>query len=171
MARITKDDFRPDKPKRRRRKPMTEEQKAAATERLAKAREARLKKNPPKLKHVHPNVLALPDEDTFSYKNVKQWIKVNKEKLPELKRQMRANVKGEIAQHESVASYVRSMENYLQSSSWTDMFAGENQERKVTFRSIANAYDSDGNIKRQRGVYYDDLGFVWRGEESEDDYS
>ncbi len=171
MARITKDDFRPDKPKRRRRKPMTEEQKAAATERLAKAREARLKKNPPKLKHVHPNVLALPDEDTFSYKNVKQWIKVNKEKLPELKRQMRANVKGAIAQHESVASYIRAMENYLKSSTWTDMFAGENQERKVTFRSIANAYDSDGNIKRQRGVYYDDLGFVWRGEESEDDYN
>ena len=50
MARITKDDFRPDKPKRRRRKPMTEEQKAAATERLAKAREARLKKIPTKLK-------------------------------------------------------------------------------------------------------------------------
>ena len=171
MARITKDDFRPDKPKRRRRKPMTEEQKAAATERLAKAREARLKKNPPKLKHVHPNVLALPDEDTFSYKNVKQQIKVNKEKLPELKRQMRANVKGAIAQHESVASYVRSMENYLKSSTWTDMFAGENQERKVTFRSIAPAYDSDGNIKRQQGVYYDDLGFVWKGEESEDDYS
>ena len=52
-----------------------------------------------------------------------------------------------------------------------DMFAGENQERKVTFRSIAPAYDSDGNIKRQQGVYYDDLGFVWKGEESEDDYS
>ena len=51
------------------------------------------------------------------------------------------------------------------------MFAGENQERKVTFRSIAPAYDSDGNIKRQQGVYYDDLGFVWKGEESEDDYS
>ena len=47
--RITKDDFRPDKSKRRRRKPMTEEQKSAAVERLAKAREARLKKNPPKL--------------------------------------------------------------------------------------------------------------------------
>ena len=37
--------------------------------------------------------------------------------------------------------------------------------------SSSAAYDSDGNIKRQRGVYYDDLGFVWRGEESEDDYS
>ena len=71
MAKITKDDFRSDKPKRRRRKPMTEEQKAAAAERLAKAREIRAKKNPPQLKGVHPDVLAIPEEDTFSYKNVK----------------------------------------------------------------------------------------------------
>ena len=112
MAKITKDDFRPDKPKRRRRKPRTEEQKAAAAERLAKAREIRAKKNPPQLKGVHPDVLAIPEEDTFSYKNVKGWIKANKEKLPELNRQARANVKGAIAQRESISSYVRSMENY-----------------------------------------------------------
>ena len=79
--RITKDDFRSNKPMRRRRKPMTEEQKAAAVERLAKAREVRLKKNPPKLKHVHPDVLAKPDDDWLSYEKVKGWIKYNKDYL------------------------------------------------------------------------------------------
>ena len=66
---------------RKRRKPMSEEQRAAAAERLAIAREKRFKKNPPKYKNVHPSVLAKPDEDTFSLKNVRQWIKTQKELL------------------------------------------------------------------------------------------
>ena len=164
MARITKDDFRPDKPKRRRRKPMSEEQKAAAVERLAKAREARLKKNPPKLKHIHPDVLALPEDNHLSYVKVKGWIKANKEKLQELKRQVRNNVKGALAQHESVRTYISSMENYLKSSTWTSLFAVEDQTQRVVFRCTTLAYDKDGNVKRSHGVFYDDLGFVWGSE-------
>tara|TARA_Y100000817_G_C16467884_1_gene372312 strand:- start:52 stop:498 length:447 start_codon:yes stop_codon:yes gene_type:complete len=143
---------------------MSEEQKAAAAERLAKAREVRLKKNPPKLKHVHPDVLALPEDDHLSYVKVKGWIKANKEKLPELNRQARQNVKGALAQYESVRTYITSMENYLKSSTWTSMFAGEDQQTKVVFRCTTLAYDKDGNVKRSRGVYYDDLGFVWGSE-------
>ena len=60
---------------RRKRKPMSEEQRAAAAERLAIAREKRFEKNPPKYKNIHPSVLAKPDDDTFSLKNVRQWIK------------------------------------------------------------------------------------------------
>ena len=41
--------------KRRR---MSAEARKAAGERLAKAREERAKKNPPKLSHIHPDVLA-----------------------------------------------------------------------------------------------------------------
>ena len=66
---------------RKRRKPMSEEQRAAAAERLAIAREKRLRENPPKYKNVHPSVLAKPDDDTFSLKNVRQWIKTQKELL------------------------------------------------------------------------------------------
>ena len=139
MARITKDDFRPDKPKRRRRKPMTEEQKAAATERLAKAREARLKKNPPKLKHVHPNVLALPDEDTFSLKNVRQWIKTQKELLKKHRSdaRMKQPVKGAIAKVASTEGYIRHCEAYLANGDWIDDFYGEYQEGRVRWVTIA----------------------------------
>ena len=61
--------------KRKPRKPMTAEQKAAASERLAKAREKRLKENPPEYKSSHPSVLARGDDDAWSHIKVKQWIK------------------------------------------------------------------------------------------------
>ena len=44
------------------------------------------------------------------------------------------------------------------------MFAGEDQQTRVVFRCTTLAYDKDGNVKRSRGVYYDDLGFVWGSE-------
>ena len=34
----------------------------------------RAKRKPPKLKGVHPSVLQLPDDNTFSHKNIKKWI-------------------------------------------------------------------------------------------------
>ena len=34
----------------------------------------RAKKKPAKMTGVHPSVLELPDDNTFSYKNVKKWI-------------------------------------------------------------------------------------------------
>ena len=57
---------------------MTPEQKAAAVERLRIAREKRLKENPPQYKNVHQTVKSLPDDDKFSLKNVRQWIKTQK---------------------------------------------------------------------------------------------
>ena len=60
------------------RRKMTEEQKKAASERLAKAREKRLKENPPKYSNIHPSVLKLPDEHPFSRVNVTKYIKTHK---------------------------------------------------------------------------------------------
>ena len=61
---------------KRKRKPMTPEQKAAAAERLVKARAA---KAPAKNESIHPSVLSLDDDNTFSVKNVKSWIKTQKD--------------------------------------------------------------------------------------------
>ena len=66
---------------RKRRKPMTPEQKAAAAERLAVAREKRAKENPPKYTNIHPSVVALPEDNALSMKNVQRWIKTQKELL------------------------------------------------------------------------------------------
>ena len=75
--------FTPKNKKYRKKRAMTEEQKAAAVERLAKARAAKKSKNPQGPKNVHPTVLQRPDDDILSLKNVREWIKHNKEMLSE----------------------------------------------------------------------------------------
>jgi len=122
---------------RRKRKPMSEEQRAAAAERLAIAREKRFEKNPPKYKNIHPSVLAKPDDDTFSLKNVRQWIKTQKGLLQKYKSDVRANVKGSIAKVASTEGYIRHCETYLSGGSWIDDFCGEHQETKVVWKVIA----------------------------------
>ena len=124
---------------RKRRKPMTEEQRAAAAERLAIAREKRFKNNPPKYKNVHPSVLAKPDEDTFSLKNVRQWIKTQKELLKKHRSdaRMKQPVKGSIAKATSTEGYFRLCEAYLAYGDWIDDFYGEYQEGRVRGVTIA----------------------------------
>ena len=73
---------------------MTPEQKAAAAERLALAREKRAKANPPKYTNIHPSVVARPEDDAMSMKNVQRWIKTQKELLSVARSDIRRKVKG-----------------------------------------------------------------------------
>ena len=97
------------------------------------------KKNPPKYKNVHPSVLAKPDEDTFSLKNVRQWIKTQKELLKKHKSdaRMKQPVKGAIAKAASTEGYIRHCEAYLANGDWVDNFYGEYQEGRVRWETIA----------------------------------
>ena len=124
---------------RKRRKPMSEEQRAAAAERLAIAREKRLRENPPKYKNVHPSVLAKPDDHTFSLKNVRQWIKTQKELVKKHKSdaRMKQPVKGAIAKAASAEGYIRHCEAYLANGDWIHDFYGEFQESRVVWERIA----------------------------------
>ena len=76
------------------RRKMTEEQREKAAERLRVAREKRLRENPPKYANVHPSVLAKPDDDPLSRKNVVSWIKTQKSLLSAERGNVRRNVKG-----------------------------------------------------------------------------
>ena len=149
---------------RKKRKPMTEEQRAAAAERLAKARELRAQNNPPKNSGIHPDVVALPEDHALSMVKVKEWIKSNKEKLQELKRQEKAGAKDAPAKVAALEGYVRNMESYLRSSVWLDMYSGEHRQTRVGQTCIAMAYNKDGTPKRTKGMFYPDLGHVY-GEE------
>lgn len=152
----------PVKKPRKRRKPMTEEQKQAAAERLAKARAARQEKvGPPK--NVSPDVLALKDEDTLSLKNVRQWIKTQKELLAAARRDERANVKGATAKVANHEGYIRNLETYIRTGTYVDMFYGEHMNNRIKTVCIVPAYDKDGNIKRSYGCYYPDIGGVYVG--------
>ena len=118
---------------KRRRKPMTPEQKAAAIERLAKAREA---KGPAQHQNIHPEVLASPDDHFLSLKNVRSWIKSNKEQLSSLRGEVRRDVKGAKAKFHSVEGYIRHMQHYLKHGDWIDNFYGEYEEKKVQWVTI-----------------------------------
>ena len=73
----------PIKPAKKKRK-LTEETKEKLRARLA---EMRAKKKPAEYKNVSKKVLALPDDDTYSFKNVKDWIKTSKELVAQFNKQ------------------------------------------------------------------------------------
>lgn len=154
--------FRPEAKKvRKTRKPMSEEQRAQAGERLKLAREKRQKDNPPTYAGISPLVVALDDEETFSLKNVRAWISTQKEYLAEFNRGVRVGEKGAIAGAAACVGYIRHMEAYLRSGDWVDNRYGANADNTTQWTCKTLAYDSDGVPKRNKGVYYPDLGYRW----------
>ena len=65
------------KPLKKKRK-LSEEHKEKLRARLA---EMRAKRKPAEYKNVAKSVLALPDDDKYSMKSVKEWIKESKEQV------------------------------------------------------------------------------------------
>jgi hypothetical protein len=146
---------------RKKRKPMSPEQRAAAAERLAKAREKRMKENPPTYKNIHPSVLAIPEDQPMSLKNIRKWIKTQKDLLSAERKQVRAGVKGSEARVASHQAYIRNLEKFLRDGDYIDDYYGEHQQTKIKWRCTIPAYDKEGNMKRTHGVYYSDIGTVW----------
>ena len=131
---LMEEEWKESKPKRKKRKPMTEEQRKASAERLAKAREA---KGAAQYKNVHPSVIALPDNNPLSYKNVRLWIKSNRDRSREYKRESIRNVKGALAKYADCDGYVRQMQHYLKHGDWIGNFYGEHQEGTIKWKIIA----------------------------------
>lgn len=146
---------------RKKRKPMSPEQRAAAAERLAKAREKRMKENPPTYKNIHPSVLAIPEDQPMSLKNIRKWIKTQKDLLSAERKQVRAGVKGSETRVASHQAYIRNLERFLRDGDYIDDYYGEHQQTKIKWRCVVPAYDKEGNMKRTHGVYYSDIGTVW----------
>tara|TARA_Y100000114_G_C11757124_1_gene327481 strand:+ start:238 stop:720 length:483 start_codon:yes stop_codon:yes gene_type:complete len=139
---------------RKRRKPMTKEQRAAAAERLAKARAA---KGESKNLSLHKDIRNLEEDHPISPIKVKRWLKSNKEALAAAKKDAKTDKKAN-ARVGQLETYVTNMERYLRTGVWLDLFYGENQEHKVRRRVTTLAYDKDGNVKREVGVIYPDIG-------------
>ena len=139
---------------RKRRKPMTEEQRAAAAERLAKARAA---KGESKNLSLHKDIRNLEDDHPISPTKVKKWLKSNKEALAAAKKDAKTDKKAN-ARIGQLETYVTNMERYLRTGVWLNLFYGENQEHKVRRKVTTLAYDKDGNVKREIGVIYPDIG-------------
>lgn len=154
---------------KRKKRNLTPEQKQAAAERLAVAREKRAKKNPPAYKNVHSDVLALPDDDNWSHKNVKEWIKLWKQNKEMFHKQYKQGDNKALAKRLAAENYINNMETYLKTSVWLDMFWGPERNNPVTYRCYSPAYyhkgKKGGMMKRHRNTYYSDIGLVGENEE------
>ena len=121
-------------------------------EQLDKMAKVRAAKKPPAYKNIHPDVKVLPDDNTLSVKNVKEWEKHNKERVKELKYRIRRMDKGKeksLLERElqNREVFLMNIATYLDTSTWLDLFYGKDQEHKTKWRTIAYAYDSEGYIK------------------------
>ena len=155
--------YTPTKKKFRKKRNMTEEQKQAARERLAKARANR---GPSTNKLIAENVRNLPDEDTLSLKNVRPWLKENKELLSSIRMNKNSSDPKARAQYQRIETYVANMESYLRNGVWLDLFYGSQGQSKIQYRvqEKGMAYYSDGTPKRTVGFFYEDLGTYWTKE-------
>ena len=146
---------------------ISEERKQQLRDQLEKAR---AKRKPAEYKNIHASVLALPDEDNYSLKNVKEWIKESKEKVAafnKVARSFRSTPQDkQRASNDADAkkAYIRYCEHYLKTGDWIGLKSGKHEEHLVIPKCIAMAYNSDGTPKRTVGVYYPDLHAVWTKE-------
>ena len=139
---------------RKPRKPMTPEQKAKAVKALEKARAKREAANPPQYKSLDPDVVALPDDNTFSRKNVMDWIKRQKEEVAFQRKQVKLQDKGAESKLDNALAYIRELEYYLKNGTYVSGFYGPDGKSIVKWRCIKPSYDREGNLKKCFGVDY-----------------
>ena len=119
-------------------------------DRMAKARAA---KKPAAYKNIHPDVKNLPDDNTLSLKNVKDWQKHNKERVSDLKYKIRRMDKSKDKtllerEVENRTVYLANILRYFDTSTWLDLFYGKDQEHTTRFKTLTYAYDEEGYIKQ-----------------------
>ena len=146
---------------------ISEERKQQLRDQLQKAR---AKRKPAEYKNIHPSVLALPEDDNYSFKSVKEWIKESKEQVAafnKVARSFRSTPQDkQRASNDADAkkAYIRYCEHYLKTGDWIGLKSGKSEDHIVIPKCIAMAYNPDGTPKRTVGVYYPDLHAVWTKE-------
>ena len=146
---------------------ISEERKQQLREQLEKAR---ARKKPAEYKNVHSSVLDLPDDAQYSFKNVKEWIKDNKEQIAALNksaRSFRTDPKDKQKASnlaESKKAYIRMCEHYLKTGDWIATHSGKEEGHKVIPRVTTMAYYPDGTPKRTVGYWYPDIEAIWTKE-------
>ena len=112
----------------------------------------------------------MPEDDNYSFKSVKEWIKESKEQVPafnKVARSFRSTPQDkQRASNDADAkkAYIRYCEHYLKTGDWIGLKSGKSEDHIVIPKCIAMAYNPDGTPKRTVGVYYPDLHAVWSKE-------
>ena len=122
-----------------------DEKKQEVRERMA---ELRSRKKPPKMVGVHPTVLVLPDDNTFSLKNVKRWIDTQ-EGIARSAGQTERSRTTEMSQKKRDAamrkrldaqSYIRIIKYYIRTGDWIGMYWGEHEQNLTKWKVITAEY-------------------------------
>ena len=109
----------------------------------------RAKRKPPKLKGVHPSVLELPDDNTFSHKNIKKWIETQ-QGIAKAAGMIERSRNRDVPQKErdkkmreryAAEGYIRAMQRYLRTGDWDNMYFGEYEDQLTKWKVIAPAGD------------------------------
>ena len=109
----------------------------------------RAKRKPAKLKGVHPSILELPDDNTFSYKNIKKWIETQ-QGIAKAAGMIERSRNREVPQKErdkkmreryAAQGYITSMQRYLRTGDWDNLYFGEYEEHLTKWKVIAPAGD------------------------------
>ena len=144
-----------ERKKIRRTRTMTEEQKQAARDRLAKARANR---GPSQNKLIAESVRNLPEDNPLSLKNVRSWIKENKELLTSIRDFQNSKDWKERNKFMRVQIYISNLEAYLRDGVYKDYFYGSQMQHKILIKVTTMAYHRDGTPKRTVGYHYPDVG-------------
>ena len=107
----------------------------------------RAKRKPPKLKGVHPSILALPDDNTFSHKNIKKWIETQQgiaKAAGMIERSRNRDVPQKardkkMRERYAAEGYIRARQRYLRTGDWDNMYFGEYEDHLTKWKVIAPA--------------------------------
>ena len=109
----------------------------------------RAKKKPPKMTGVHPSVLELPDDNVFCYKNIKKWIETQ-QGIAKAAGMIERSRNRDVPQKErdkkmreryAAQGYITSMQRYLRTGDWDNMYFGEYEEHLTKWKVVAPAGD------------------------------
>ena len=122
---------------------MTKEEKREKVNKRMAA--LRAKRKPPKLANVHHTILALPDDDTLSYVNVRKWI-TTQEGIAKAAGLVERSRSSEIPQRQKdkamrtrlgAQAYIRAIKRYINSGDWSTMYYGEFEDQLMQWVTVA----------------------------------
>jgi hypothetical protein len=120
--------------------------------------------------------LNLPDDDKYSFKSVKEWIKHSKDLVSEYNKVARSRASSSQAAQKASNSadhkkvYIRELENYLKTGDYISYFSGKDENQKVIPMCIAQSFYPDGTPKRDTGTFYPDINMVWTRDMDESEF-
>ncbi len=86
---------------------------------------------------MYEKVEKLPDDHFLSPKKVNEWIRYTKN-------EMKGCRKDDPIRYANLQAYIREMNHYLQHGDWISDVYGMNGDRKMKWKKVVPAYDSEG---------------------------